>query len=258
MENKKPNNNFDLLYELVKTSFTLKYHGSVLGFIWVVLKPFLQFLILYTVFSNVGGNETTQSFTIYLLLGLVMFSFFQEGISMGTNALLEKAHIILKVNFNRNLAIFSSLSLSLINFIINFGIVLIFALFNPINITVVSLLYFIFIIFVELILILGVSFFTSIITVKIRDLQHIIEVGMQLLFYASAIFFQIEIVPEPYREILKLNPIFILIDASRHALIYGEIVSIEKVAIIAVISIIILIFGLIFFKSKVKRIAEFF
>jgi len=258
MKRRISNNNLDLLYELVKTSFTLKYNASILGFLWVLLKPFMQFLILYIVFANLSGNKNMENYTLYLLSGLIIFEYFREGIMTGIHALLDKAHIILKVNFNKVLAIYSTLLLALINFIINFLIIVIFSLFVSIHVNLISFLYFIFIISILSIFITGVSFFTSIIVVKIRDLQHIAEVGLQLLFYATPIFYQIEIVPEPLRTILKYNPLFIILNASRSALIDGTIVYQNKIVLIGLVASIILITGFYFFKSEVTKIAEKF
>jgi ABC-2 type transport system permease protein len=258
MKKTRPNNNMDLLFELVKTSFTLKYNGSILGFIWVLLKPFMQFTILYIVFSNLGANKNIENFNIYLLVGLVMFSFFQESFMSGVHALLDKAHIILKVNFDKTLAIYSTLLLATINLFINFIIILVFVIFNPIDVTPISFLYFLFLVLVMFILVTGIAFFTSIITVKIRDLQHLVEVGMQLAFYATPIFYKLEIIPEPFQSILAYNPLFIIIQSSREALLYGEIIYVKRVLILACVSLIIFLLGFLFFKSKVTKIAEYF
>lgn len=258
MKKNLTNNNYDLLVELVKTSFKLKYNDSILGFIWALLKPFLQFLILYVVFSNFAGNNQVESFTIYLLLGLVIFSFFQESIITGIHSLLDKSHIILKVNFDKTLVVYSTLFLAAINLFINFIIIGIFAVFNPISPNVISILYLVFLLVIGMMGVTAVTFFTSIITVRVRDLQHIAEVGMQLMFYATPIFYQIEIIPEQYRRILEYNPLYILIQAIRAALIQGDIIHIRKVLVLGIISFILYIWGYIFFKSKVTRIAEYF
>ncbi len=252
------NNKIDLIYELVKTSFSLKYNGSILGFVWILLKPFLQFSILYIIFSNFSGNQAIENYTIYLLLGLVVFSFFQESILSGIHSLLEKAHIILKVNFDRSLAVFSSIFLAIINLFINFIIIIVFIVFNPIHPTLEGFLYFLFVILTLIVLVTGVSFFTSIIAVRVRDLFHLAEVGMQLMFYASGIFFDIQIVPEPYRQILELNPLYTIMQSARYSLMYGDIIYVKKMLVISVLSLLVFIFGFYYFKRKVLKVAEYF
>lgn len=252
----KRNNRIDLLNELVRTSFKLKYNGSFLGFLWVIAKPFLQFLILYIVFS--ANKNTIKNYTIYLLVGLVLFTFFQESVMLGINSLREKAHIILKVNFDKTLVIYSSITLAIINMVVNFLIIFVFILFNPLETNPIAALYALSVIVISALALTSISFFTSIISIRIRDLQHITEVAMQLLFYASAIFFSIEIVPEKFRFLIELNPIYIVIDTVRHALISGEIININKIIVVTILTAIVGISGYIFFRHRITKVAEYF
>ena len=111
--------NYDLLIEMVKTDFKLRYHGSVLGFIWVLLKPFLLFLILYIIFRYLFARGDIY-FSLRLLLGLIIFSYFSEGTVHGLGALLSKANVILKVNFPRQIVVVASIINSLITLLISF------------------------------------------------------------------------------------------------------------------------------------------
>lgn len=264
----KKGNDFDLLYELVRTNFKLKYNDSVLGFLWVLLKPMLIFAMLYIVFSQVGKNSVQQSFQVYLLLGVIMFSYFQESIVFGMNSLLDKAHIILKVNFNRSIAIISSQALSVINLIINLLILIILSIINKVDTSIESILYFVLILCIMTLLTSAIAFFSSVIFVRFRDLLHITEISLQLLFYSSAIFFPISQVPEkmsflflknvPIRAVFELNPIYIMIQASRNAITIDQITFKTQIIVIGILSLVLVVLGNIFFKSRVKRIAEYF
>jgi ABC-type polysaccharide/polyol phosphate export permease len=104
----------------------------------------------------------------------------------------------------------------------------------------------------------GVAFFTSIITVRLKDLQHIAEVGIQMLFYATPIIYHIDSVPEPYKSILVYNPLFIFIQSIRNAMISGQISFLAENIILAIISLIIFVSGWIFFNKSVRKIAQYF
>lgn len=261
-------NKKDLLYELVRTNFKLKYNDSVLGFIWVLLKPFLIFVMLYIVFSQTLEVDLGYSFQMYLLVGIVMYTYFNESIVGGMNSLLDKAPIILKVNFDRSLAVYSGQILALINLLVNLLILVFFSLFNDVVINIKTISFFVLVLVITTLFTMGISFFTSVIFVKFRDLLHITEITMQLLFYASAIFFPIEIVPEkitilfikgvPARDIFEVNPLFILIRAAREALLLGEFNYLEQVLGIGIISLILVVAGRNYFNRKVKKVAEFF
>ena len=245
------------MIELVRTNFKLRYNNSLLGFIWVLLKPLLTYVVLYIVFSQFKGGWV-ENYQMYLLLGIIIYTFVNEGIVFGMNGILGTAHIILKVNFPREIALGASLIMAVINLVINLFILSIFILFNPVSPTVLSFLYFIAIIVILFSLIYGMSFFTSIILVRLRDLQHITELIMQLLFYATPIFYPLDSLPQVVQKVVSLNPLTILIQAARKALIHGEIVNLKAVSVIALIALLGLLFGSVYFRRNVKRVAESF
>ncbi|MBD3280651.1 hypothetical protein GF389_03960 [Candidatus Dojkabacteria bacterium] len=261
-------NQFDLLFQLVRTNFKLKYNDSVLGFLWALLKPFAIFAMLYVVFSNVSRGQNQQNFQIYLLIGIILYTYFSESITLGMNSLLDKAHIILKVNFNRTIAVLSNQMLAMINLAINLVILAIFAVFNDVYVGLDTMLYFVFVLVVLTTFTMGIAFFTSVIFIRFRDLLHITEITLQLLFYASAIFFPITLVPErvsiffieeiPAQYIFKLNPLYILIQAARNTFISGQVSFLHEVLLLATVSAVLLIGGYYFFRNRVKKVAEFF
>lgn len=252
------NNQFDLLKELVKTRFKLRYNNSVLGFIWVLMKPLLNFLILYFIFTAFRSGGREPSYAANLFSGLIIYYLFQEGVVFGMNSLLDMANIILKINFPRQIAITSSIFMAVINFVINFVVIIIITLATGFVPNLAGILYFAFIIFVILGLVYGITLFLSIIFVKVRDLQNIVELGFQLLFWASAIFYNIDDMNGTTGTIIRLNPIAILIDAARKSFILGEITHVNTVLIIAAATILLIILGRIFFNKNIKKIAEFF
>jgi len=89
------NNTVDLFYELVRTDFVLRYRNSVLGFGWVLLKPFLLFTVLLVVFSWFFQARDPH-YRYNLLLGVLIYSYFSESTQRGVVSLFEKASIILR------------------------------------------------------------------------------------------------------------------------------------------------------------------
>lgn len=254
-------NDLDLYKQFVKTTFKMRYKGSLLGFFWVLLKPFFMFLILFIIFSHTSssiGGLTQQQYAVYLLSGLIVYTFFNEGMIWGMGSIMERAELIVKINFKRDVVVASSLSMALINFSINLLIVLVVALILKINISLVGLAYILFIGFTMFLSLYGVSFFTSIWLVHVRDLQHIMELVLQLLFYASAVFFPVEMIPENYRFIVYYNPVARFVKAVREALIFGEVTDLKFVLLALAVSIVLVILGKIYFNKHIKKVAEHF
>lgn len=250
-------NKNDLLIELVRTNFKLRYNNSFLGFLWVLLKPFCMFLVLFFIFSYFRGGWI-ENYQVYLLLGIILYTFFNEGVVFGMNSILGTAHIILKVNFPREIALTSSVVMAVVNLTINLLILGVFILFNPLHVTLLSIIYFVGVLLVLFLLVYGISFFSSIVLVKLRDLEHITTLIMQLLFYATPIFYPVTILPESVRKVVLLNPLTVIVQAARSALIYGKIEKLPEMGIVLGVSVVLLILGHRYFKRNVKRIAELF
>ncbi len=254
-------NDIDLYKQFVKTTFKMRYKGSILGFLWVLLKPFFVFLILFLIFSHTSSSIaglTQQQYAVYLLSGLIVYTFFNEGMIWGMGSIMERAQLIVKINFKRDVVVASSLSMALINFSINLLIVLVVAFILKINITLIGLAYILLIGLTMFLSLYGISFFTSIWLVHVRDLQHIMELVLQLLFYASAVFFPVEMIPEQYRFIVYYNPVARFVKAVREALIFGEITDMKFVLLALAASVVLVIVGRLYFNKHIKKVAEHF
>lgn len=254
-------NDIDLYKQFVKTIFKMRYKGSILGFLWVLLKPFFTFLILFVVFSAVSGevgNLTSKQYAVYLLSGLIIYTFFQEGITWGLNSIMERSSLIVKINFKREIVVISALTMALINFGINLLIIAIVALVLNVHITFAAVAYILLICFTMFLGMYGISFFTSIWMVHVRDLSHIMELVLQLMFYASAVFFPVALVPEKFRFIVEYNPITVYIQSVRNALIYHEITNLSFVLWTLLGFSILVLVGRKYFKKNIVKIAEYF
>lgn len=254
-------NDLDLYKEFVKTTFKMRYKGSILGFFWVLLKPFFMFLILFVIFSHMSQQAaalTPQQYAVYLLSGLIVYTFFNEGIIWGMGSIMGRAGLIIKINFKREIVVVSSLTMALINFGINLLIISIVAIVLKVHISPIAILYIALISLTMFLALYGVAFFTSIWLVHVRDLQHIMELLLQLLFYASAVFFPVEMIPVKYRFIVYYNPIARFVKAVREALIYGRVTDIYFVLLCLGLAVILVLLGRLYFNKHIKKIAEHF
>jgi len=254
IENKK----FDLLKELVKTRFKLRYNNSLLGFLWVLMRPLMNFLILYFIFTAFRSGGKDPSYAANLFSGLILFYFFQEGVTFGMTSLMDMSSVILKINFPRQIAVFSSIIMAIINLSINFIIIIGITLITGFRPQLLGVIYFFIIIIILLLIIYGITLFLCIIFVKVRDLQNIMELFFQLMFWASAVFYNLEDIQGETGAVIRANPIAILIGAARKGFIHGEIAYLDSVIIIGIFAIVLVVFGTIFFNKNIKRIAEFF
>jgi ABC-type polysaccharide/polyol phosphate export permease len=254
----KNKNNIDLLVELVKTSFKMRYQNSILGVLWVLIKPYTIFVVQYFVWTRIT-NIQIDFYPLYLLLGIIIYTYFNELTILGQLSLLDRANIILKVNFPRQIAVLSALISSLINLGINIILFIIIALISGLDINILGVLYFIFIVLILFIFSLGLSLFTSILTIRLRDLKNIFELGLFLMYWATPIVYVLDssIVQGRTTDIIAANPLGIVINQIRAGFgIYGE-VNFELMLGYLAISVVILILGWHYFSRNVRKIAEY-
>lgn len=259
-----------LLYELVKTDFKLRYQGSFLGILWSVLKPLMLFAVMYVVFVKfLRFTDGTPQYPIVLLLGISLWSFFTEATSIGMQSIVGRGDLLRKINFPKYIIIMSAMASSLISLGINLLVVIVFALFTGIKFTPLVLLTPFSIIQLAL-LAFGVSLILSTLYVKFRDIGHIWDVLLQIIFYSMPIIYPISMIANirifglEAQKIIMLNPIAQTIQDIRHNLISPETVltawQIEGnffFALIPIIlTIIIVVVGVVYFRKNSKKFAE--
>ena len=107
-------------------------------------------------------------------------------------------------------------------------------------------------------LVLGLSFFLSVLYVRFRDLSAIWEVLMTVLFYATPIFYPLTLIPQSFQKIYFLNPVADFVVLARNALVSANPLGPTQTLYVIFLSAICLVLGYVFFKSQVKKIAEYF
>lgn len=216
-----------LLREMVKTDFKLRYKGSILGIAWSVIKPLALFVVMYLVFVKfMRITDGTSTYPIVLLLGIAVWGFFTEATSTGLQSVVSRGDLLRKINFPKAIVVISSVVGALISLAINLVIVVIALaiylcigqahlswniLWLPLNI-------------IELLVIaLGVSLLLGALYVKFRDISHLWDIALQILFYAAPIIYPLNMevfVKFPIiAKIILMNPIAQTIQDIRHNLI---------------------------------------
>ncbi len=253
-----------LLAELVRTDFKLRYQGSVLGYAWSLLRPLMLFLILYIVFVKFLKLGTgVPHYPIYLLLGIVLWTFFYEMTSQSLGSIVGRGDLIRKIRIPRWMIVVSSSISALINLGLNMLIVLVFMVINGVE--PMSTVIFFPIILIEIYLFaLGVSLFLAAAFVKYRDMSYIWEVCLQALFYLTPILYPLTVITNvTFQKLLLLNPMAQAIQDARNVLVTKDTITIAEVygtPMIRILSlgtvIAVLVFGVLYFKREAKHFAE--
>lgn len=254
-----------LLRELVVTDFKLRYQGSILGYAWSLLKPLFLFAIMYVVFGMLIRLGSIEHYAVYLLLGIVLWTFFSEATNQGMLSIVNRGDLLRKINFPKYIIVLSTTISAAINLILNLIIVIILMVINGVEIGPSAPMFLLYILEIY-IFALGLSFFLSALNVKYRDTSHIWEIVMQAAFYATPIIYPLSVVIEKSTlaaQILLLNPVAQAIQDARYVLITQETITTATLFSnplwhIFPFALVVTVFigGALYFRSTSKRFAE--
>lgn len=254
-----------LLRELVITDFKLRYQGSALGYAWSALKPLFLFTVLYIVFDRfLGLGKDVEHFPVYLLIGIVLWTFFTEGTMMGLQAIVSRGDLIRKINFPKYVIVISGTISALINLAINTVIVVIFCVINGVVLRPEALL--VIPLILELyIIVLALAFLLSAMNVKFRDVGYLWEIFLQAAFYATPIIYPIQMVIgrlPGIEQLLLMNPVAQIIQDVRYVLVTQDSITLWsavdgwKIIIPFTLVVAVAVTGGLYFRKSQKYFAE--
>jgi ABC-2 type transport system permease protein len=204
-----PRRFFDLLWLMSVTEFKRVYFGTVLGYLWSLIRPLAFFGVLLFVFTKIFkiGSEEAEFYPVLLLLGIVVFTFFQEATSTSVTSVVTQEAIVRKTQFPRLVIPLAAVLTGLFNLVANMVVVVIFILAFGVDPKWTWLLF-----PVALLLLLvftaAVSMSLSVLYVRFRDVAIIWVVAAQVLFYFTPILYPIEALHNStYEKLLMINPL---------------------------------------------------
>jgi ABC-2 type transport system permease protein len=260
-----------LTYNIARNEFKLRFFGSVLGYVWQLVRPLLLFGVLYVFFTKVAhvNNEKgpgTHFYGAQLLGSIVLFTFFGEATSGAVRSVMDRENLVRKIQFPRLVIPLSVVLLALFNLSLNLIVVLGFALVEGVQ-PMLSWLELPLIVGALAVLATGIAMLLSALFVSFRDIQPIWDVVSQILFYASPVIISVETVKAKVSHTLfhlyMLNPLAGVFQQFRHAMITHGTPSTGQAlgswtALLEPVAIVLVIFALGFwvFNRSAPMVAE--
>lgn len=190
---------------LVVKNLKDKYVGSSLGIFWSILNPLLIMLVITFIFTNIMKTEV-KNYPLAVLATLLPWFFFVNSLTEASSSLRDKSGILNQFIMPPESIPISLVLANFINFLFGFIVLLpVFIIFNP---GIIKYLPFLPIILVlHFAFTLGISLTFSVIAVYFKDLQQLLNVGLMFMFWITPVFYTLEMIPEAYRWIIRLNPV---------------------------------------------------
>lgn len=257
---------FDLLWLISVTEFKRVYFGTVLGYLWSLIRPLMMFGVLLFVFTQVFkvGSTQVEHFAVMLLMGIVLYTFFQEATTNSVTSVVAQEGVVRKTQFPRLVIPMSTVVTAFFNFGLNLVIVVVFVFVLGVD---PAWTWFLFPIVVGLLFIFtaGVSMALAALYVRFRDVSIIWVVVAQVLFYATPILYPVTLKEsETFERLMMINPLAVIFEQARVWVLHEASAPTAVEAAhgwagllpAAAIFIAICAFGAWYFNREAPRIAE--
>lgn len=244
-----------LVWTLVRTDFKSRYHGTMAGFGWALLKPLCMVAVLVSVFSFIFGGD--RNYGLNLVIGLFLFDFFSDGTRVGLLSLRAKGFLLTKAkaplwvivatstsNAVVTLAVFVVAMLSILAVVGRWPGLIGLALFG------VYLVH-------HVLIVIGISLAASVLFLRYRDLNQVWEVVTQAGFFVAPVIYPLDILPHWTHFYLYLWPPTPIIQFSRTVLIQGQVPTLKAHLLLGLDAGLILLVGILVFRWLAPRAAEY-
>lgn len=253
----------DLLVQMLLRGIAARYRGSALGFVWSFAYPLVMLAVYTFVFGVVfkarwgvdifEGNRA--AFPMIMFCGMSVYNIFSESVNSSTISIVSNQSYVKKVVFPLELIPLCNVMTSFV-----FGLAWFSLLFMGTILFLHKISWTIFLLPITLIPLLlfsaGISFFVASLGVYLRDMQQIVGIITQILFFMTPIFYPITIVPEKLRWILQLNPLSGIVEQTRQLFLYGQVPDLLYSVVSLLVSGIVFQLGLAWFMKTKKGFAD--
>lgn len=244
----------EFLKTSIKKEIRGKYKKSYLGILWSFLAPLLMIMV-YAIIFPIILKSPEKNYTVFLMTAMIPWNYFTTTVTQGSFVMIANGNILKKVYFPREILPISIVTSGLVNFLISCIIIFLFLFFTGIGFSI-YLVFFPLYAIIEYFFILGVVLILSAVTVYLRDIEHIIGVIIQALFYGTPIVYSMNSIPANFAWIFKLNPMSYIVQGFRDILYYQQMPDMIGLLTIVLITIAIMIIGLRVFDKLQRNFAE--
>jgi ABC-type polysaccharide/polyol phosphate export permease len=244
----------DLVRHLVHRDLRLRYKGSALGVAWSLVNPLVLAAVYTFAFAYVIKLQI-ERFPVFLLLGLLPWTFFTGALGHGTGAVADNAPLVRKVRFPRAVLPVASTLSQFVMF------ALAYAVFVPASLALGTTLSAAWltvpaIMALQLAFTTGLALLAATAYVYFRDIRHLIDVAIQFLFWLTPIVYSVDLVPARLRTLVMLNPLAAFLTAYRDAILHGRVSPPLVWVVMGVATLVAAALGLYVFSRRERRFGE--
>ncbi len=244
-----------LLKEITFTHFKLKDQSTFFGFIWSFLHPLILLIVLVLFFRLRMGREI-EHYPVFVLIGVIQYTHFSNCTSSSMTILRTMRGLTCNAVFPKEVLVVGAVLANSVEFALSMLICILIAGFLGVTISwTVLMLPVVFLL--QLMMVLWISFILSCLFVFIKDIGHIYQVFLRVLFFSTPIFYNISILESDLaRKLISINPLAHLMGFSRTLIMEGTLFSFGSVFLFFLVNIILMYAGMMIFRRFEPKLAE--
>lgn len=246
----------ELLYFLIWRDFKVRYKQAAIGVAWAIVQPVFMVIIFTVVFGNFAKIPSDGiPYPLFAFTALLPWTYFSEAVRRGSMGLVEDSELIRKIYFPRLIIPLAMVVGPMVDFLVSFLVLAALLVWYGVMPTwgVVFLPLFV---FIALILALAVALWLGPVNVRFRDIKHTLPLLLQTWMYASPIVYPLSIVPEQWKLLYSLNPMVGVIEGFRWALLGTGNPDFVAMSLSAVLVLLVLLGGIVYFKRMERFFAD--
>jgi len=195
----------ELTWLMIKREMVIKYRGTILGYIWTILSP-LAFACVYYIAFKYIVRIPVENYAVFLLTGLFPWIWISSTLNNATNAFTSYQAVLKSRYINPLIVPFFVVTIEFVNFLFSIPVIIALLIYTGTNFNLSSVIHFPILIILHFVFLISASGIIACLSLIFRDLGHLIQLAIQMLFFLSPIIYPLSLVPVNYINIYKLNP----------------------------------------------------
>ncbi|HEY1410479.1 MAG TPA: ABC transporter permease [Promineifilum sp.] len=246
----------ELIYFLVWRDLKVRYKQTILGATWAILQPFLTMVVFSIFFGRLAEVPSDDlPYPVFAYSALVPWTFFANGLTQASNSVVSNSGMVKKTYFPRLTLPLSAVLAGLVDFALAFMVLLGMMFFYRI-VPTANVIWLPFLLLLAFVTCLGSSLWLAALNVQFRDVRYIVPFLVQIWLFLTPIAYPSSIVPAQWRVLYSLNPMVGVVEGFRWALLGTDTSPGPMVLVSAVVAVLLLVGGLIYFRRMEKSFAD--
>lgn len=246
-----------LLTNLIAKDFKVRYRNMSLGVFWSLLNPLVMMTVITFVFTQIFPNyQVSKHFGVFILCGLVPFSFFTLAWSTGTTSIIDNAMLIKRVPIPRQVIPVASVLSNCVHLLIQITLLLLFALIFGAGVNI-QWFWLPVVWGLEVIFVTGLCLVTAGLNVYVRDMRYVVESVNTVLFWLVPIFYPFSLIPQRWAEVYQYNPLAALVLALRNILLEAKAPPLSLLYKLTLSSALVFAIGWLLFGRLKRRFYDY-